>query len=555
MGLIDTAREAVLDAALNIAPVTVTKAVVRHYAKATVPRPRLWSMAHNYTSWLGLFDRTYTGRHMDEDPNFEGRKRPSPQQLKALFLKKNGEQHLSDRTSVLFLFFAQWLTDSFLRTDFKDRRRTDSNHEIDLCALYGLNQEKTDMLRGTGDAAHLLDHEIVDGEQFPPKLFDQSGVLAPETNRYFRFADRYAKQGEIEGWQQVTKYLHDPRKMERVTAGQDFEQVKSYYAMGLEHGNGTLGYCVLNILMLRAHNKIAEEIRQKYCPGPDDSKWQGGWDLDRVFHTTRNVLLVILLKIVIEDYVSHVSGRKLKTPIGIADNARWGKPNQIAIEFNLLYRWHSLVPDAIYVDGKALQPQEFLRNPSLVEKYGLGKLLTEFSTQHAGRMGLHNLPDFFDKGSTPTTLERTLINIMRASQLRPMNEYRDHYNLGRYRSFEALVGDQPHAEELVDELKALYGHIDNVEWFVGLFAEKHGKSKVMGDLMLTMVANDAFTQALTNPLLSKNVFDPDAKNQKDLAFSDVGRKIMNDINILQDLADYVLGKDAAVCTFHVSKPR
>lgn len=555
MGLIDKAKDALLDAAQNAAPVTVTKTLVKYYANIAQPRPRLWSMAHNYPSWLGLSDRTYSGRHMDEDPDFDSRSKPSLDQLKNLFLKKNDKTYYSDRTSVLFMFFAQWLTDSFLRTDFTDHKRTDSNHEIDLCALYGLTQEKTDMLRCKGDNAHLLDFDPTKEEQFPPKLFDQSGAMMPEPHPYFLYDKKYIKEDETEGWQKITRYLHDPRKMKRITRGQTFDQVKSYYAMGLEHGNGTLGYVVLNVLMLRAHNKIAEAIRQMYCPGTEESGWQKGWDLDRVFHTARNVLLVILLKIVIEDYVGHIAGRKLKTPIGIADKARWGKSNRIAIEFNLLYRWHSLVPDTIKVNGKALKSKDYLRNPSLVEQHDLAKWLTEFSTQRAGRMGLHNLPDFFDKGPSPTTLERTLEVVMRASKLRPMNDYRKHYDLDPYRSFEELVGDQPDAEELVAELKSLYGDIDNVEWFVGLFAEKHNRGKVMGELMMYMVANDAFTQALTNPLLSENVFRPKGKERKDIVFSELGWKIMNKINSLQELSDYVLGEGKAICTFHVSDPK
>ena len=35
------------------------------------------------------------------------------------------------------MFFAQWFTDSFLRTSLTDYRKNESNHEIDLCQIYG----------------------------------------------------------------------------------------------------------------------------------------------------------------------------------------------------------------------------------------------------------------------------------------------------------------------------------------------------------------------------------------------------------------------------------
>src|SRR3546814_17604821 len=55
-------------------------------------------------------------------------------------------------TSVLFPFFAQWFIDSFLRTRWKEPERQDfaeneSNHEIDLCQIYGISAAQTDLLR------------------------------------------------------------------------------------------------------------------------------------------------------------------------------------------------------------------------------------------------------------------------------------------------------------------------------------------------------------------------------------------------------------------------
>jgi prostaglandin-endoperoxide synthase 2 len=51
---------------------------------------------------------------------------------------------------------------------------------------------------------------------------------------------------------------------------------------------------------------------------------------------------------------------------------------------------------------------------------------------------------------------------------------------------------------------------------------------MMGELMTYMVANDAFTQALTNPLLARNVFN-------EATFTKTGMKAINDTHSLQQI--------------------
>jgi prostaglandin-endoperoxide synthase 2 len=63
---------------------------------------------------------------------------------------------------------------------------------------------------------------------------------------------------------------------------------------------------------------------------------------------------------------------------------------------------------------------------------------------------------------------------------------------------------------------------------VGIFAEDYPDYMMMGELMTYMVANDAFTQALTNPLLARNVFN-------DATFSKAGMKVINDTHSLQQI--------------------
>jgi hypothetical protein len=55
-------------------------------------------------------------------------------------------------------------------------------------------------------------------------------------------------------------------------------------------------------------------------------------------------------------------------------------------------------------------------------------------------------------------------------------------------------------------LARLYGRINNLEYFVGIFAEEPEGGLLFGDLLNRMVAYNVFTQTFSNPLLSRNVY-------------------------------------------------
>ena len=63
---------------------------------------------------------------------------------------------------------------------------------------------------------------------------------------------------------------------------------------------------------------------------------------------------------------------------------------------------------------------------------------------------------------------------------------------------------------------------------MGIFAEDYPDYLMMGELMTYMVANDAFTQALTNPLLARNVFN-------EATFSKTGMKVIKETRSLQQI--------------------
>jgi prostaglandin-endoperoxide synthase 2 len=74
----------------------------------------------------------------------------------------------------------------------------------------------------------------------------------------------------------------------------------------------------------------------------------------------------------------------------------------------------------------------------------------------------------------------------------------------------------------------VYDSVDDMEFYVGLFAEELGLNDVLPPLVLTMVAFDAFSQALTNPLVAPRIFN-------EATFSAAGMAILNEDQRIADL--------------------
>ncbi len=274
----------------------------------------------------------------------------------------------------------------------------------------------------------------------------------------------------------------------------------------------------MNTVFLREHNRVAGILAAENAE----------WDDERIFQTARNVLIVMLLKLVVEEYIMHIG--PFDFPIEavpfIADDERWNRPNWCAIEFNLLYRWHPLVPDTIGTGPGALDASGFRNNNPLVLEKGIEAITAMCSSEPAGSIELLNTPAFLVDSANPSwpSVEQVTVALMRQARLRSFNDYREAYGLQRLTSFDELTSNA----EVRRRLKALYGDIDKLEWYVGIFAEDYPDYMMMGELLTYMVANDAFTQALTNPLLARNVFN-------DATFTNTGMGIIKNTSSLQDI--------------------
>ncbi len=450
----------------------------------------------DYISWTSLVDRRFTARHLPPADQAYVDRLPRLDDVLALYKRKAFTP--SKTTSALLCFFAQWFTDSVLRTNIVDRRMNTSNHEIDLCQIYGLDAETTAILR-TGKGGLLKTSQkglyparLTDADAKPLRQFRGLPYLA-------KLKDGQTLEDEVLGTLNVSTAVKLKRKAR-------------LYATGLERGNSTVIYAAISTIFIREHNRICGELARVYP----------AWDDHRLFHTARNINIVMLLCLVINEYINHLaqSPFRLSLERHFAERKSWYRTNRIAIEFDLLYRWHSLTPNVLSVGGVEIPGNDYRFNNELLERHGVEKLIAAASREPAGRIGVRNNPDFLAQA------EWNAQAFARAQRVRSFTEYQVCFHDDVVKSFDDLAGGDV---ALAAELSKLYGgRIEDVELLVGLFAQHHDDDEVLPGLMQTMVAVDAFSQILTNPLLATNIYC-------ERAFSAIGEDIINSTKSFQQL--------------------
>ncbi|MEM7465087.1 MAG: peroxidase family protein, partial [Pseudomonadota bacterium] len=149
---------------------------------------------------------------------------------------------------------------------------------------------------------------------------------------------------------------------------------------------------------------------------------------------------------------------------------------------------------------------------------GLARAYEDMSAQPAGELGLFN--------TTGTLLEVEEQSILhdRVCELSPFNDYVVYMQRKPLKSMSDITSNKD-AQDLLNQLYK--SKVGDVEFFIGLFAEDRVPNSPLPRTILSLVAVDAFSQALTNPLLSEHVF-------KESTFTEYG---MNQIKNTASLAD------------------
>lgn len=496
----------------------VNRFVIDRAVNVCRSRPHPWTTKHDYISWSGLTDRTFNARLLPAKAypanESRGSRRPPLADVAALFALRPGQsQRICPKSTGLFPAFAQYLTDGFIRTQLHndpartDRRRTTSNHEIDMSPLYGRTPAQTKALRALSDlpgARGRLKSQTINGEEYPKFLFDADGQVASE------FVDATGES-----------ILDLPLGLKNVSP----EGQRTLFAVGGDRVNAVPQTAMMNILFFREHNRLAALLEQQ----------NPAWDDERVFETARNIVIVLFIKIVVEEYINHINTTEfpLRADPKAAWQAKWNRPNWMTVEFSLLYRWHGLVLENVDWGEEIFPGKSTLLNNRLLIEAGLARSFINVSANRSATLGLENSASFL------LDAEQSAIGQARSNNVAGYNDYRIAMGMEPARNFAAIVGssddltEQARLSAIAARLHVHYGTPDNVEFYVGLFAERTEKNGPLPELIAAMVAMDAFSQALTNPLLSEHVWGN--PNNRKLAFTDTGLEVIEKTGRLRDI--------------------
>ncbi|XP_027138024.1 phosducin-like protein [Larimichthys crocea] len=424
-----------------------------------IPSPPTYNSKYSYLSWESYYNLSYYTRILPPVPKdcptplgVKGKAGlPDPELLVERLLKRRTFRPDPQGTNLMFAFFAQHFTHQF----FKTYNRMGLGytkaiaHGVDAGHVYGDNLERQLQLRLHKEGK--LKYQLIDGEMYPPSIAD-----APIRMNYPPGIP--------------------PEKQ---------------WAIGQEVFGLLPGLGMYATLWLREHNRVCDILKAEHPT----------WDDDQLFQTSRLIIIGETIKIVIEEYVQHLSGYllKLKFDPTLLFNSNFQYGNRIALEFSQLYHWHPLMPDSFIINGDEISYTQFLFNTSVLTYYGIDKVVDAFARQTAGQIGGgHNINPVVTKVAVGTIKES------RQLRMQPFNEYRKRFNLKPYTSFSEFTDN----EEIARELEEFYGDIDSVEFYPGLMLEKTRPGTIFGESMVEMGAPFSLKGLLGNPICSPEYWKP-----------------------------------------------
>ncbi len=459
-----------------------------------LPRIPLMSCKSDFPTFETLYDEsrtTYT-RLLPRKKNYVDQL-PPVEEVANLFRRRGKFVRETNRmSSVIFPYYAQWFTHQFFNTKQSPGQSafTEVPVGFNLSQLYGGPADENRLREHVGGRMRL---EVVNGEEYPLLTDNPYQAYYP------------TKDGKV-------------------------------FDIGNMPFNFLPGVVAMQIIMLRNHNRNAKLISQAHPEMGDEE----------LFQKAKFVSLAQVLKVTMEDYVNnHIlsSHVRIRCRPQVVGSKMWNRKlpnffpsNTISMEFNILYRWHQLIPDTIKLvknldvknppkslDGLAVDEIGPVADATMVRDRGVEVFLASASAQPAGKLTLFNTNDQIVDMVVLPGLKR-----LRELELASFNDYRELFGLCRLTKFEE-ISDDP---QIVEGLRKAYkNNIDLVEYYPGIYAEEKLWGGLHGGSLALMGVSCTYSGIFSSRMLLPEAFTPEA-------FSPTGLKIVEETTLLSQLVGW-----------------
>lgn len=276
------------------------------------------------------------------------------------------------------------------------------------------------------------------------------------------------------------------------------------------------GVSVLLIMFNRFHNFVVEKLAlinendRFHTPEAGDERAAAKYDND-LFQTGRLITCGLYVNCILKDYVRTILNiNRIDSTWSLDPRSETGKSlfqgaagegggNQVSVEFNLIYRWHSCISERderfleksftklfpgkdpsevdiqkilkVVAKRAAAMPEDPQKRSFADMERGadgsfsddeLVGILTESVEDRAGAFGASNVP------LALRAVEILGIHQSRSWNTATLNEFRKYFHLTPHKTFEDINSD-PYISE---QLKRLYDHPDYVELYPGIVVEE-----------------------------------------------------------------------------------
>jgi peroxidase len=246
----------------------------------------------------------------------------------------------------------------------------------------------------------------------------------------------------------------------------------------------------MHILFIREHNYQADQIAAAH-PGLTD---------EQIFQAARRIVIAELQHITIDEFVPALFGNAF----GIGPYTGYDprvNAGISAVFSTAAYRiGHTLLSPAIQrigADGNpipegplALRDSFFAATPPLLMAHGIEPFLRGVAVQKSQELDnkvIDDVRNFLFGAPGAGGLDLISLNLQRGRDLglADFNTIRADFGLPRITRFSQITRDPA----LAAQLQQLFGNVDNIEPFAGLFAEDHLRGYNVGETLLAVFSN------------------------------------------------------------------